>query len=102
MFVVGGWIGGGADTNYLYPARWGWIKNCMVDALQCLFHEKQTDICIYVFLLYIICLLNVPHTIHLSEWVTVARLVKCLLYRQKIISTFHSIHFHVHYHTKST
>ena len=23
---VGGW-GGVADTNYLYPARWGWIKN---------------------------------------------------------------------------
>ena len=23
-FVCGG---GGADTNYLYPARWGWIKN---------------------------------------------------------------------------
>ena len=22
------WVGGGvADTNYLYPARWGWIKN---------------------------------------------------------------------------
>ena len=26
---VCGWGGGGgvADTNYLYPARWGWIKN---------------------------------------------------------------------------
>ena len=23
-FVVGG--GGVADTNYLYPARWGWIN----------------------------------------------------------------------------
>ena len=23
-FVV---VGGVADTNYLYPARWGWIKN---------------------------------------------------------------------------
>ena len=23
-FVV---LGGVADTNYLYPARWGWIKN---------------------------------------------------------------------------
>ena len=21
---MGGWV---ADTNYLYPARWGWIKN---------------------------------------------------------------------------
>ena len=28
-FVVGwvGWVGWVADTNYLYPARWGWIKN---------------------------------------------------------------------------
>ena len=29
-FVVGWWWGGGgggvADTNYLYPARWGWIN----------------------------------------------------------------------------
>ena len=28
-FVGGGvgWVGGWlADTNYLYPARWGWIK----------------------------------------------------------------------------
>ena len=23
---VGG-VGGVADTNYLYPARWGWINN---------------------------------------------------------------------------
>ena len=25
--VVGWWRGGVADTNYLYPARWGWINN---------------------------------------------------------------------------
>ena len=25
-FVVGGGGGGVADTNYLYPARWGWIN----------------------------------------------------------------------------
>jgi len=26
-FVCGGWWGGWvADTNYLYPARWGWIN----------------------------------------------------------------------------
>ena len=24
--VCGWWGGGVADTNYLYPARWGWIK----------------------------------------------------------------------------
>ena len=24
--VVGWWRGGVADTNYLYPARWGWIN----------------------------------------------------------------------------
>ena len=27
---VSGWVGWGgvvADTNYLYPARWGWINN---------------------------------------------------------------------------
>ena len=24
---VGGGLGGVGDTNYLYPARWGWIKN---------------------------------------------------------------------------
>ena len=23
---VGGWVGGVADTNYLYPALWGWIN----------------------------------------------------------------------------
>ena len=23
---VCGWSGGGADTNYPYPARWGWIN----------------------------------------------------------------------------
>ena len=26
--VVGWWCGRVADTNYLYPARWGWINNC--------------------------------------------------------------------------
>ena len=29
-FVGGGGVGGVdgmADSNYLYPARWGWIKN---------------------------------------------------------------------------
>ena len=25
-FVGGGGVGGVADTNYLYPARWGWIN----------------------------------------------------------------------------
>ena len=25
-FVVGGWVVWVADTNYLYPACWGWIK----------------------------------------------------------------------------
>ena len=24
---VCGWGGGVADTNYLYPAHWGWINN---------------------------------------------------------------------------
>ena len=32
MIQLGKFVGGGsggvvADTNYLYPARWGWIKN---------------------------------------------------------------------------
>ena len=27
-FVCGGVV---ADTNYLYPARWGWIKSILVD-----------------------------------------------------------------------
>ena len=27
MIQLGKFVGGGvADTNYLYPARWGWIK----------------------------------------------------------------------------
>ena len=25
-FVVG-WVGSMGDSNYLYPARWGWINN---------------------------------------------------------------------------
>ena len=32
-FVGGGvvvwWCGGVADTNYLYPARWGWINSSL-------------------------------------------------------------------------
>ena len=32
---VGGWLvwwgGGVADTNYLHPARWGWIKKELSD-----------------------------------------------------------------------
>ena len=29
MIQLGKFVGGGgvADTNYLYPARWGWINN---------------------------------------------------------------------------
>ena len=31
MIQLGKFVGGGggvvSDTNYLYPARWGWIKN---------------------------------------------------------------------------
>ena len=31
MIQLGKLVGGGvADTNYLYPACWGWIKNCWV------------------------------------------------------------------------
>ena len=28
-FVGGGVVDGGADTNYLYPARWGWINSSL-------------------------------------------------------------------------
>ena len=27
--VCGWWGGGVADTNYLYPARWGWINSSL-------------------------------------------------------------------------
>ena len=27
------WLGGVADTNYLYPASWGWIKNTIKNKL---------------------------------------------------------------------
>ena len=30
---VGGW-GVVADTNYLYPARWGWINKYMTNAMR--------------------------------------------------------------------
>ena len=50
MIQLGKFVGGGggvvADTNYLYPARWGWIKN----AKDCLYLSFPA----FVFISFII------------------------------------------------
>ena len=75
---VGGWWV--ADTNYLYPARWGWIKNCSEN---------------YIMSLVLYYLQN-AFTIFLN--LIMGSYFKILCRNKKIMMNFPLIKTHIYYH----